>query len=175
MSTSMRFGMMGLLGAFGVLALVLAARAQDTGMYVHAWMLFAGMLLGLFWLARDTFGGHEEKREADDGYYMDVVRAGTIAAVFWAIAGFSVGVFVASELAWPWLNFGEYGNFGRLRPVHTTLVIFGFGGNALIATSLYVVQRTNKARLPFGNLRWFVFWGYQLFLLLAISGYVLGV
>ncbi len=175
MSTSMRFGLMGLLGAFGVLALLLVARARDMGFYIHAWMLFAGMLLGLFWLARDTFGGHERASGEEDGYYLDVVRAGTIAAVFWAIVGFSMGVFVASELAWPWLNFGEFGNFGRLRPVHTTLVIFGFGGNALIATSLYVVQRTNKARLPFGNMRWFVFWGYQLFLLLAISGYVLGI
>ena len=36
--------------------------------------------------------------------------------------------------------------FGRLRPLHTSAVIFAFGGNALIGTSFYVVQRTCRAR-----------------------------
>jgi cytochrome c oxidase cbb3-type subunit 1 len=53
-------------------------------------------------------------------------------------------------------------------------VIFAFGGNALIATSFYVVQRTSRARLWGGNLAWFVFWGYQLFIVLAATGYLLG-
>jgi len=62
-----------------------------------------------------------------------------------------------------------------LRPVHTSAVIFAFGGNALIATSLYVVQRTCRARLAGKWSPWFVFWGYQLFLVLAATGYILGV
>ena len=53
-------------------------------------------------------------------------------------------------------------------------MIFAFGGNALIATSFYVVQRTCSARLLGGNLGWFVFWGYQLFIVLAATGYLLG-
>ena len=61
----------------------------------------------------------------------------------------SAGTYIAAELAFPFLNFdiAEI-TFGRLRPVHTTLVIFGFGGSALFATSYYVVQRTSQARLP---------------------------
>ena len=44
------------------------------------------------------------------------------------------------------LNLGlEWTSFGRLRPVHTSAAIFAFGGNALFATSLYVVQRTCRA------------------------------
>jgi cytochrome c oxidase cbb3-type subunit 1 len=66
--------------------------------------------------------------------------------------------------------------FGRLRPVHTSAVVFAFGGNALLGTSLYVVQRTCRARLFGGALAGgFLFWGYQLFIVLAASGYVLGV
>jgi cbb3-type cytochrome oxidase subunit 1 len=38
---------------------------------------------------------------------------------------------------------------GGLRPLHTSAVIFAFGGTALIATSFYVVQRTCRARWPF--------------------------
>jgi hypothetical protein len=55
-------------------------------------------------------------------------------------------------------------------------VIFAFGGNALIATSFYVVQRTCRARL-FGaaTCAWFVFWGYQLFIVMAATGYLLGI
>lgn len=62
-----------------------------------------------------------------------------------------------------------------MRPLHTSAVIFAFGGNALIATSFYVVQRTSRARLFGGDLGWFVFWGYQLFIVLAATGYLLGI
>ena len=54
-------------------------------------------------------------------------------------------------------------------------MIFAFGGNALIATSFYVVQRTCRARLAFPGLARFVFWGYQLFIVLAATGYLLGI
>jgi len=112
------------------------------------------------------------------GYMDDVIRAGTIATVLWGLVGFSVGIWIAFELAFPTINFGNifgpYLNFGRIRPLHTSAVIFAFGGNALIATSFYIVQRTTAARLFGGALAWFVFWGYQLFIVLAAVGYVLG-
>ena len=54
-------------------------------------------------------------------------------------------------------------------------MIFAFGGNALIATSFYVVQRTCRTRLAFPTLARFVFWGYQMFIVLAAVGYVFGV
>ena len=53
-------------------------------------------------------------------------------------------------------------------------MIFAFGGNALIATSFYVVQRSCATRLWGGNAGWFVFWGYNLFIVLAATGYILG-
>jgi cytochrome c oxidase cbb3-type subunit 1 len=99
------------------------------------------------------------------------VRWGVIATVFWGIAGFLAGLFIALQLTFPQLNFEPYFNFGRVRPLHTSAVIFAFGGNALIATSFYVVQRTCRARLAFPQLARFVFWGYQLFIVLAASGY----
>lgn len=111
--------------------------------------------------------------------YMDgVVRAGVIATALWGVVGFLVGVIIAFQLAFPALNLSElmhgYTNFGKLRPLHTSAVIFAFGGNALIATSFYVAQRTSAARLWGGNAAWFVFWGYQLFIVLAATGYILG-
>jgi cytochrome c oxidase cbb3-type subunit 1 len=110
------------------------------------------------------------------GYYDDVIRWGVIATVFWGLAGLLVGLLIALQLAFPVLNLGlEYTTFGRLRPLHTSAVIFAFGGNALICTAFYVVQRTCRARLAFPALARFVFWGYQLFIVLAATGYLLGI
>ena len=110
-------------------------------------------------------------------YNEDVIRLFTIATMFWGVVGFAAGVFIAFQLAYPVLNLGlEWTTFGRLRPLHTSAVIFAFGGNALLGTSLYVVQRTCRAPL-FGGplLANFLFWGYQLFIVLAATGYVLGI
>ncbi len=110
------------------------------------------------------------------GYNEAIVRAFVGVTMFWGVVGFLAGVFVALQLAFPVLNFDiEYLSFGRVRPLHTSAAIFAFGGNALIGTSFYVVQRTCRAPL-FGDplLPWFVFWGYQFFIVIAALGYVLG-
>ena len=110
-------------------------------------------------------------------YVEDVIRAFVVATVFWGVIGFLAGVYIALQLAWPAFNLGlEWTTFGRLRPLHTSAVIFAFGGNALYGTSLWVVQRTCRARLWGGEATgWFLFWGYQLFIVLAATGYVLGI
>ncbi|MGZ8346921.1 MAG: cytochrome-c oxidase, cbb3-type subunit I, partial [Allosphingosinicella sp.] len=92
------------------------------------------------------------------------------------VFGMFMGVWVAALLAWPDLTFdAAWASFGRLRPMHTTGVIFGFGGNALIATSFHVVQRTSRARLADQFSPWFVLLGYNLFCLLAVTGYPMGI
>ncbi|MFO6445831.1 cytochrome-c oxidase, cbb3-type subunit I [Erythrobacter sp. NE805] len=108
-------------------------------------------------------------------YDDDVIRWGVIATMFWGVVGLLVGVFIAAQLAFPQLNFEPYLNFGRIRPLHTSAVIFAFGGNALIATSFYIVQRTCRTTLALPGTARFVFWGYQLFIVLAATGYVLGI
>jgi len=120
-----------------------------------------------------------EPPTVDHSQYADrVIKYGVIATTFWGIAGMLVGVIIAAQLAWPEIFYFEsaaWTNFGRLRPLHTSAVIFAFGGNALIATSFYVVQRTCRTRLAGGSWPWFVFWGYQLFIVLAATGYLMGV
>ncbi len=110
-------------------------------------------------------------------YDDEVVKKFVIAASFWGIVGFLVGITIAFQLAYPILNLDlEWTSFGRLRPVHTSAVIFAFGGNILIGSSLYIVQRTCRVPLFGGpKLANMVFWGYQIFIVLAASGYVLGV
>lgn len=110
-------------------------------------------------------------------YNEEVVKKFVIAAAFWGIVGFTVGIVIAFQLAYPVLNLDlEWTSFGRLRPVHTSAVIFAFGGNILIGSSLYIVQRTSRVTLFGGaTLANMVFWGYQIFIVMAALGYVLGI
>jgi cytochrome c oxidase cbb3-type subunit I len=112
---------------------------------------------------------------ANEQYDYDIIKKFSVMAIIWAVVGMFVGVYIASELAWPFLNFDSpYFSFGRFRPVHTGAVIFGFGGSALFATSYYVVQRTCQTRLFAPGLATFTFWGWQAVIVLAALSYVLG-
>ena len=97
------------------------------------------------------------------GFYNDkVVRQFAVMTVVWGIVGMAVGVLISAQLYWPALNFDTaWLGYGRLRPLHTNAVIFAFGGSALFATSLHVVQRTCHVRLISDRLAAFVFWGWQ--------------
>ena len=164
------------LGLAVVFTMIAANYARDTAYMVHMIILMvvsAGLFLHTLRRTDEPGTGPAPQNE----YFDSVVRYGVVATSFWGVVGFLVGVVIAFQLAFPVLNFEwaqGYANFGRLRPLHTSAVIFAFGGNALLATSFYVVQRTSAARLWGGNLAWFVFWGYQLFIVLAATGYLLG-
>ena len=109
-------------------------------------------------------------------YNYGPIKFASLAALFWGTAGFVVGLYLALELAFPALNFDlPWINFGRLRPLHTSAVIFAFGGNVLLATSFYVVQRTSRARIAGELAPWFVVLGYNFFILIAGTGYLLGI
>ncbi|MEM9677461.1 MAG: cytochrome-c oxidase, cbb3-type subunit I [Pseudomonadota bacterium] len=160
------------------LAFLVAGFAQDDLFQAHMWVLFfilAGTTLVLLRRVEMAPAGQAIPAPDRSGYMDDVIRYGVIATLFWGITGFLVGVVIAAQLAYPILNIEPWLNFGRLRPLHTSAVIFAFGGNALICTSFYIVQRTCRARLFGGNLAWFVFWGYQLFIVMAATGYLLGI
>ena len=160
-----------------LLAIIAAAFAADAGFAIHLGIIGAAALVAMWGtMSSADFSLGARRSSVDLGRYDDdPVRWGVIATVFWGIVGFLVGVLIALQLAFPLLNLEPYLNFGRIRPLHTSAVIFAFGGNALIATSYYVVQRTSRARLAFPWLARFVFWGYQLFIVLAATGYVLGI
>jgi cytochrome c oxidase cbb3-type subunit I len=173
MSNYLKLIVLGLVALFAMMAINFA---RDTAYLVHA-VIITGVSIGLFiWTLRRTDVA-VTAGDVSNEYLDGVIRAGVVATAFWGVTGFLVGVTIAFQLAFPQLNFEwaqGYANFGRLRPLHTSAVIFAFGGNALIATSFYVVQRTSAARLWGGNMAWFVFWGYQLFIVLAATGYLLG-
>jgi cytochrome c oxidase cbb3-type subunit 1 len=107
----------------------------------------------------------------DDG----VVRGFAVMSVIYGVVGMLVGVIIAAQLAWPELNMGvEWLVYSRLRPLHTSAVIFAFGGSALFAASYYVVQRTCHTKLFAGKLAWFTFWGWNAVIVSVVITYPLG-
>ncbi|MFD1104612.1 cytochrome-c oxidase, cbb3-type subunit I [Sphingobium olei] len=163
-----------------ILALFACALAMDAGFSVHMAIVSATALL-IAWITMvkadfQVLSGFKPATMPDvTRYDDDLIRLGVIATLFWGVVGFLVGVVIATQMVIPSLNLEPWFSFGRMRPLHTSAVIFAFGGNALIATSFYVVQRTCRARLAFPALARFVFWGYQLFIVLAATGYLMGV
>ena len=163
-----------------LVSLGVVATAADSGFAAHAGIV-AVVCFVLMWMSAARFdpgtrlNSFFKMPDSPSKYDDDPVRWGVIATMFWGLAGLGAGLFIALQLAFPQLNFEPYFNFGRLRPLHTSAVIFAFGGNALIATSFYVVQRTCRTQLAYPGLARFVFWGYQLFIVLAATGYLLGI
>ncbi len=155
------------------IAMAAAGRFDPLGIHGVVVLLCSGVLLARLLSSLFEPEPHPERLSR---YYDDPIKVGIVLTMIWAVFGMFVGVWAAAQLAWPSLNFDtSWTSFGRIRPAHTTGVIFGFGGNALIATSFHVVQRTSRARLADQFSPWFVLFGYNLFCLVAVTGYLMGV
>ena len=164
-----------ILGVTALFGFFMAIAGRGDAMGVHGWivLLFAG---GLFYFVVGRAIEPEPTEDRADSYYDDPTKVGIVLALVWGVVGMGMGVWVASMLAWPDLRFdAAWSSFGRLRPVHTSGVIFGFGGNALIATSFHIMQRTSRARMPDQVTPWFVLLGFNLFCVIAASGYLMGI
>lgn len=155
--------------------LILAGLGKHDPIGAHGFVILFFGLAVAFIILRD-YHTPEPHPEQYAGYYDEPIKVGIVISLIWAVLAMFIGVWVAALLAYPELTFDSaWASFGRLRPVHTTGVIFGFGGNALIATSFHVMQRTSRARMPDQLSAWFVIVGYNLFCVLAVSGYLMGI
>ena len=166
--------------ATALLCVVGAAKAQDAPFAFHAYLGAAASVAAVFAIFNRYFSRGPQLPPQQIGgkpnYQLGPIKLATALGVFWGIAGFLVGLWLALELAWPALNLDfAFTNFGRLRPLHTSAVIFAFGGNVLIATSFYVVQKTGRTRIAGDLAPWFVVLGYNFFIVIAGTGYLLGV
>ncbi len=82
-------------------------------------------------------------------YDYSISKAFTITTIIFGVIGMLLGVILAFQLAFPELNnlAGEYGTFGRLRPLHTNTVIYGFTLSGVFASWYYIGQRVLKVSL----------------------------
>src|SRR5437868_12862313 len=142
------------------LCLIGAAMAHDTAFAFHASLGCIASLFAAFAIINRYYDRPAElppqEIKGRPNYNLGPIKFASVAAVFWGIAGFTVGLVIASQLAWPALNLDlPRTTFGRLRPLHTSAAIFAFRGHVLVATSFYVVQKTSRVRLAGDLAPWF--------------------
>src|SRR6476660_6667430 len=114
-------------------------------------------------------------------FYYDnrIVKWFAYAMLFWGVIGMLAGLYAAIQIyaPVPSMTFAPT-TFGRVRPVHTTAVIFAFVGNCIFMGVYYSLQRLCKARMFSDALSKIHFWGWQLIIVAAaitlLSGYTTG-
>jgi cytochrome c oxidase cbb3-type subunit I/II len=114
------------------------------------------------------------RADSEEIYDMDVVRGFVLSALLWGVVGMSVGLVIAIQLAWPAANLGPYFHFGRLRPIHTNAVIFGFTLGVVSAGSYYAVQRLCRVRLWSDTLSRIHLWGWNAIIVAAAVTLITG-
>ncbi len=82
-------------------------------------------------------------------YDYTIAKLFLFSTIAFGIIGMVVGVLIAFQLAFPELSnlLGEYGTFGRLRPIHTNGIIFGFTLSGVFASWYYMGPRLFKISL----------------------------
>lgn len=69
------------------------------------------------------------------------------AAVFWLVFGTLVGQYVGMKFIWPEMDSINFLSFGRLRPVHTNTVFWGWASLAMVGLGYFVVARTSNTKI----------------------------
>ncbi|MDP2043509.1 MAG: cbb3-type cytochrome c oxidase subunit I [Algoriphagus sp.] len=69
------------------------------------------------------------------------------AAVFWLVFGTLVGQYVGMKFIWPEMDQSAWLSFGRLRPVHTNTVFWGWASLAMVGLGYFVISRTSNTSI----------------------------
>lgn len=89
------------------------------------------------------------------------------AATFWLVLGTLIGEYLGLKFVWPDLDKISWLSFGRLRPVHTNTVFWGWTSLAMIGLGYFVVARTSNTRIHSYKWGW---WGWVLINLSVLLG-----
>ncbi len=76
-------------------------------------------------------------------------------ATFWLVFGTTVGEYVGIKFAAPDVDHISWLSFGRLRPVHTNAVFWGWSSLAMLGLGYYIVPRVSNAPLFSLKMGWY--------------------
>src|SRR5690554_3143731 len=83
-----------------------------------------------------------------------IVLAYAAFATLWLVIGTLIGEFMGFALMWPEMAQVSWLSFGRLRPVHTNMVFWGWASLGMLGLGHYVVTVTSRVRLHSYTLAW---------------------
>ncbi len=69
------------------------------------------------------------------------------ASVFWLVLGTLIGQYLGMKFVWPEMDSYSWLSFGRLRPVHTNTVFWGWASLAMIGLGYFVISRTSNTEI----------------------------
>ncbi len=98
------------------------------------------------------------KRPAVDPQLSKLILWYLGAATFWLLFGTTVGEYLGIKFVAPDVDHQSWLSFGRLRPVHTNAVFWGWASLGMIGLGLYVVPRVGNAPLASIKMGWYSFW-----------------
>jgi cytochrome c oxidase cbb3-type subunit 1 len=82
-----------------------------------------------------------------DPRFARLVHRYVLSAAFWLLLGTAAGLLDALRFVSPTLLEVSWLSFGRVRPIHTGMVLFGWASLALLGMMLYVVPRSCKTEI----------------------------
>jgi cytochrome c oxidase cbb3-type subunit 1 len=68
-------------------------------------------------------------------------------AIFWLVLGTTIGEYIGIKFVAPDVDHYSWLSFGRLRPVHTNAVFWGWASLAMIGLAYYVIPRVSNAAI----------------------------
>jgi len=80
------------------------------------------------------------------------------ASVLWLVFGTLVGQYVGMKFVWPDMDHVSWLSFGRLRPVHTNTVFWGWASMAMIGLGYFVIARTSNTKIFSYRWAWIGWW-----------------
>jgi len=89
------------------------------------------------------------------------------ASIFWLLFGTLIGQYVGMKFVWPEIDTISWLSFGRLRPVHTNAVFWGWASLAMVGLANFVITRTSNVKLYSYKIAW---WAWRLMNLSVILG-----
>ncbi|HET8860759.1 cbb3-type cytochrome c oxidase subunit I, partial [Marivirga sp.] len=79
------------------------------------------------------------------------------AAIFWLVFGTLVGQYLGMKFVWPELDSISWLSFGRLRPVHTNAVFWGWASLSMLGLGYFVIARTSNTKIYSYKWAWTTF------------------
>lgn len=81
-----------------------------------------------------------------------LVAAFAASAALWLVLGTGIGQYLGMKFIWPEIDTIPWLSFGRLRPVHTNMVFWGWASMAMLGLGYFVIPRTSNTSIY--SLRW---------------------
>lgn len=95
---------------------------------------------------------------AADAQLKRLVFAHLAGSAGWLLFGTLLGLYLSLKFIWPDFGIASWLSFGRLRPIHTNTLFWGFASEGMLGLAYYVVPRTSNCRLHSYRLGWVAFW-----------------